>query len=168
MIKDLLFYLLSATAIVSVLAMFFQKDPVKAAISMFVTLFTTGLIYMLLGLRFLGAIQIIIYSGAIMVLFVVALTALSSFPPALSSKMDFKIPALKNLLTAPVPLALALVLTALLFGPDVQWRSPFAVSLGDLTRSIFIKHAFQFEALSLLLFIAVVAAYVFARRTNER
>ena len=74
---QILFYLFSALALGSASYFVFSKNPLYAILSLIVTFFTIAALYILLNAQFLGIIQIIVYAGAIMVLFLYVLMMLN-------------------------------------------------------------------------------------------
>ncbi|GAB4028554.1 MAG: NADH-quinone oxidoreductase subunit J [Elusimicrobiota bacterium] len=156
MLRDIFFYIFSAIAIFSSLYILFARNPVRAAFSMFLVFFSTGVIYLLMGLTFLGAVQIIIYAGAIMALFVVALPAMSKAGETPSKKISFK--GLAGLLSAALFLSL---LFPLAFMQTGHFILPHSFNLKDFASSLFSKYWMQLEIISLLLFVAIAAAYTF-------
>ncbi len=74
---QILFYLFSALALGSASYFVFAKNPLYSILSLIVTFFTIAALYILLNAQFLGIIQIIVYAGAIMVLFLYVLMMLN-------------------------------------------------------------------------------------------
>ena len=74
---DILFYVFSAVALGSAVLMVTRKNPVASLLYMVVTLASVAGIYILFEAHFLGAIQIIVYAGAIMVLFLFVIMLLN-------------------------------------------------------------------------------------------
>lgn len=156
MIREILFYFFSAITILASLYLVFSKNPVKAAFSMFIVFLFTGLIYFVIGLHFIGAIQIIIYVGAIMSLFVVALPAMSYVSDENKQKGEI----IKNLfayisaflvLVAIIPIAFSL-------NRIIQFLN---FNIKDFAIILFSQYWLQIEIVSMLLLVAVVAAYMF-------
>lgn len=73
----ILFYLVSAIALGSASFFVFAKNPLYAILSLIVTFFSIAGLYILLNAQFLGIVQIIVYAGAIMVLFLYILMMLN-------------------------------------------------------------------------------------------
>ncbi len=71
--EGVLFYLMSACAIISAFFVVFSRSPMHSIIALIVTFFSISGLYIMLNAQFLGAVQIIVYSGAIMVLFLYVL-----------------------------------------------------------------------------------------------
>ncbi len=74
---QILFYLFSALALGSAAYFVFARNPLYAILSLIVTFFSIAALYILLNAQFLGIIQIIVYAGAIMVLFLYVLMMLN-------------------------------------------------------------------------------------------
>ena len=74
---QILFYLFSALALGSASYFVFAKNPLYSLLSLIITFFTIAALYILLNAQFLGIIQIIVYAGAIMVLFLYVLMMLN-------------------------------------------------------------------------------------------
>ncbi|HEX2204769.1 MAG TPA: NADH-quinone oxidoreductase subunit J [Longimicrobium sp.] len=77
MVIQVLFFFFAACAIVSAAAMVSRKNPVASAIWLIGTFFSVAAIYTLLGAYFIGIIQILVYAGAIMVLFLFVIMLLN-------------------------------------------------------------------------------------------
>jgi len=148
-------YLFGGLAALATLLMIFQKNQVKAAMLMLAALLSTAGLYLALSAQLLAALQIILYAGAIMTLFVVALTILPSAWRDRPSKGRFS----KVLGLA----AAAVILTELLKVSAILKTVPFLREFSetgtlDLARALFGRFAFQFELLSLVILASIVAA----------
>ena len=73
---QILFFIVAAIAIASAVYFVFAKNPMYAILSLIVTMFSIAGMYILLNAQFLGIVQIIVYTGAIMVLFLYILMML--------------------------------------------------------------------------------------------
>lgn len=153
--SDFFFYLFSAGAILGSLYLLIAKTPMKAAFGVLFVFLCTGLIYLSKGLNFLAAAQIIIYAGAIMSLFAVALPAMSS------SQRPEKPRIFYSTLALAAAFAIFLVFGASLFKLTAEPYAPFPVSTKDLAIVIFKDYWLQIELVSMILFAALAAAYVF-------
>ncbi len=89
MIEKIIFYILAIVSVSSTIYLFFSKDLFKSFIAMFIIFITTAFIYFHMGLIFLGVFQLIIYAGAIMVLFIVAMNLL----PEVEKEVKFNKPS---------------------------------------------------------------------------
>ena len=67
---DVAFYILAGMAVASALAVILHPNPIGSAVALIVTLFASAGLYVLLEAHFLAVLQILVYVGAIMVLFI--------------------------------------------------------------------------------------------------
>ncbi len=77
MMETLIFLIFAALAVASSLVVVIHRSPVYATMSLVVTLFSVAVLFVLLGAPFLGALQILIYAGAIVVLFLFVIMLLN-------------------------------------------------------------------------------------------
>jgi len=157
-------YIFGALAVLATLLMVFQRNPVKAALLMLTALLSTAGLYLALSAQLLALLQIILYAGAIMTLFIVALTV----TPA--AWRDKPAPALirrvAGLAAAAVILAELLKLSTAL---KAVKTSPEFSETGtlEMARLIFGPFVFQFELLSLVILASIVGAVVLTAKKRS-
>ena len=150
-----------------------SRNPVHAALNLVMTLFAVAVLFVEQQADFLAAVQVIVYAGAIVVLFLFVIMLLG-----VDREEDVKVEPLKG--QRPVALILSLVAGAeiVLLGLFADWvtgqhsvagqASGPGSNVEKLARSIFTRYLLPFEATSVLLVIAVVGAVVLARRSDRR
>ena len=74
----IIFFVLAALAVGGALSLIFQKHPIHSALSLIVVMVALAGLYLLMGAEFVAAVQIIVYGGAIMVLFVFVIMLLNA------------------------------------------------------------------------------------------
>jgi NADH-quinone oxidoreductase subunit J len=157
------FYLFGLIAIASAVAFVTRKSPVAAALWLVNTMFSLAALYVMLGAQFVGAIQVLVYAGAIMVvfLFVVMLLNLGD-----AKELDIKgRPA--QLAAGLVGLALLAQLFALSRHGVAEPQAEPAMQVNvtaDIAQSLFIDHVVAFQVTAILLLAAIVGAVVLAKR----
>src|SRR5579863_3935215 len=72
------FFFLAAIAILGAISLIFQRHPIHSALSLIVVMVALAGLYLLMGAEFVAAVQIIVYGGAIMVLFVFVIMLLNA------------------------------------------------------------------------------------------
>jgi NADH-quinone oxidoreductase subunit J len=170
-IPDVVTFVVSAAFIlVGAVGVVTSRNPVHAALSLVLTLFGVAVLFVEQHADFLAAVQVIVYAGAIVVLFLFVIMFLG---------VDRDESLAKEPLRLQRPLAVGLVVLGLaglfLMGFGAHWsvgtKSVSGPSLrqpgGDvaaLGKSVFTTYLFAFEVTSALLVIAVVGAVVLARR----
>jgi NADH-quinone oxidoreductase subunit J len=149
-----------------------SRNPVHAALSLVTTLFGIAVLFVEQGAHFLAAVQVIVYAGAIVVLFLFVIMLLG-VDKADTGQGEDKFKAWR-----PFVVILGLAVGGLVVGLS-KWSfdataanpaggsdSAEGTNIEKLADSIFTQYLLPFEATSLLLVIAVVAAVVLARRPS--
>ena len=154
-------YLCAAVAVLATLLMLFQKNPVKAALLMLTALLATAGMYLAFSAQLLAVLQIIVYAGAIMILFIVALTVM---PQAWKDKPEPARAARVLGLAAAAVLLTELLkvsssLKALAYSPEFAETGTLGIAA-----HLFGRFAFQFEMLSLVILASIVGAVALAAR----
>lgn len=170
-VGQFVFYLFALVALASSLLFVTRRSPVAAALWLVSTMFSIAGLYVLLDAQFVGAVQVLVYAGAIMVvfLFVVMLLNLGEGDAGADVRRN-----LTRVVGGFVGLALLAELLVLFRGrlPDVLPEAAVAgPSLtGDVNvvapvaRVLFTDYLIAFEVTSLLLLASVVGAVVLAKR----
>jgi NADH-quinone oxidoreductase subunit J len=150
--------------VASALMVVTQRNPVVSAVMLMVTLFLTGGIFFGLGFMFIGAVQILIYAGAISVLFVFIVMLLDLKPSVLSipgsrSKFLFSLVASVLVATALVGSALMSPSAEAPLQGDLSYSSAESISLTFVS-----KHMLSFQVTGLLLLAVVMGATLLGRK----
>jgi NADH-quinone oxidoreductase subunit J len=158
------FYFLSAIAILSALAVITRRNPVHSAISLIVTLLSVAGLYLMLYAPFIAGVQIILYVGGIMVLFLFVIMLVNIDRNMLEDQFNKQ--WLVGLLAT---LALgALFVSVYLKGSSIFPSAMVGVSEHSNTQDIGIwlyrNYLLPFEIASLLLLVAIVGAVVMAKK----
>ena len=158
----IIFYVLAALCVLGALSLIFQRHPIHSALSLIVVMVALAGLYLLMGAEFVAAVQIIVYGGAIMVLFVFVIMLLNAGVEErtnLSKLAGF----------AGIPLALALTgfLAAAVAGSaDAATQQALAVGVVAPTKTLanllFQEFVYPFELTSFLILVAILGAIVFA------
>ena len=162
----IIFFLLAALAILGAASLIFQRHPIHAALSLIVVMVALAGLYLLMGAEFVAAVQIIVYGGAIMVLFVFVIMLLNA---GVEERTNFS----KMAKIAGWPLALALtgVLAAAMVraGPTVaNPANPGMLSdTATLSTLLFTDFVYPFELTSFLVLVAILGAMVLAQREQK-
>lgn len=169
----LLFYTFAGVTVLGALAVVTQKNPVYSVLSIIASFFGLAGLYVLLEAPFVAVAQIIIYAGAIMVLFLFTVMLLNA-PREDAAEWDRSHPLYRPL-AVRVGGVLA-VLLALELGWALSRTSGLAVSVAErpaastvpeLGRVLFTDYMFAFEVTSILIIASMVGAVVLARKREE-
>ncbi len=170
MIESLLFIVMSLITIVCALCVVFQKNPIYSAVFLIQTMVSLAVLYVLLHAQFVAAVQVMVYAGAIMVIFVFVIMLLNL------NKEDLKGDRDKLKMQKPAAIILGLVLIAMI--GIIMTRTVFQGTQGEYTpevmnqigntqlvgKMLFTKYVLPFEIASILLFAAIVGAIVLAKK----
>jgi NADH-quinone oxidoreductase subunit J len=156
------FLLVAATAVGSALGLILKRNPIHGALFLVVNLCSIAVLYLMLGAEFLALAQVIIYAGAIMVLFVFAIMVL--IPGKEETGPD---PLRKvRVLALPVGGLLLIMLTAVVarLGARPVASPPAPAGVEALGRVLLTDYLLPFELTSVLLLAAMVGVLLLARR----
>ena len=160
---QILFFFFAALAVGAAINVLAQKHVLYSALSLIVMLTAMSVLFILLRADFLAVINIIVYAGAIMVLFVFVIMLLNL--PQDEGGVD----RLRWLKFIGIPLGLffLFLVGATLWNVEATGGSaqtPFVGSPQAIGESLFKDYLLPFEATSLLILIALVGAVVFAKK----
>jgi len=161
----IIFFVLAALAIFGAVSLILQKHPIHSALSLIVVMVALAGLYLLMGAEFVAAVQIIVYGGAIMVLFIFVIMLLNAGE---EERTNFS-----GLATyAGIPLALAVSgLIAAAIARSSGYL-PAAAPNGAMTSTkalsmlLFKEFVYPFELTSFLILVAILGAIVLAQREN--
>jgi NADH-quinone oxidoreductase subunit J len=181
---EVVFYIFAVAAIVSATLCILQRNPVSAALWLVSTMFSLAAIYVLLNAQFIAAIQVLVYAGAIMVLFLFVIMLLNLGQAASDMRGPSTIAA-----TVVIVGLLAIELFALLqytprqlasefsqwptftdpatvfvAGQITQQESAARGVVGAVAGPLFQVYLIPFEITSILLLVAMIGAVVLAKR----
>jgi NADH-quinone oxidoreductase subunit J len=169
LIAILAFYLFATLTIASALAVIFSRNPVHSVLWLIVAFFNSAGLMLLLGAEFIAMLVVIVYVGAVAVLFLFVVMMLD---------IDFAVLRTGFTKNLPFGILLALVLLAEVIvavsawqaGPTLSGRAiptaatPNIVALGQLLYS---RYLFPFEIAGLILLVAMVGAIVLTHRRRS-
>ena len=163
-----LFYIVAAITVVTGVYLIFEKNPVFGALYLIQTMVSIAVLYILLEAQFVAAVQIIVYAGAIMVLFlfVIMLLNLDIKEEAKNALPFQRIPAI--LMGIALFAIICIVIKAkLLQGKHDQYTTAYVNTVGNtklIGNLLFTEYLLPFEITSILLFAAAIGAIMLAKR----
>lgn len=166
-----LFWVFSIATVLSAAGVILSRNPVASAMSLVATFFFLAGIYVLLWAHTIAALQVLVYAGAIMVLFLFVVMLLNA--PHEDTNYDEK----THPLLRPGPMRFGALLAVGLVAelawalarsaPHSTFSNTAVTSVAAIGRSLFTDYAFQFEVTSVLILVAMVGAVVMARREEQ-
>jgi NADH-quinone oxidoreductase subunit J len=171
-----LFYLFGAIAVLSSLLVIAQRNPIYSVLLLIASFGALSGLYVLLEAPFVAVIQIIVYAGAIMVLFLFVVMLLNA--PHEDTEEDLArggapaTDATRGVRLFGAVLALALAVELVWALGETRASGAFSnkavSSVAEIGRALFTEYAFPFEVTSVLILVAMVGAVVLARRDSRR
>jgi len=161
--EHLVFYCLGTVAVLAALLVVLLHRAVYSALALIVCFGATAGLFFQLGAAFLAVIQVIIYAGAIMVLFLFVIMLLDPE----SEEMPGSGLGMLPLVSLPLSLIVGFILLRALSPPlaesDEQLLTP-ATEIETLARIVFREYLLAFEITSILMLVAVMGAVMLTRR----
>jgi NADH-quinone oxidoreductase subunit J len=159
----LVFFFLAAIAVLGAISLILQRHPIHSALSLIVVMVALAGLYLLMGAEFVAAVQIIVYGGAIMVLFIFVIMLLNA---GVEERTNMS----KMAGWAGLPLAIALMgflAAAVARSTDrVQAvaQSGATAPTKVVAGLLFQEFVYPFELTSFLILVAILGAIVLAQR----
>ncbi|MDQ2931133.1 MAG: NADH-quinone oxidoreductase subunit J [Gemmatimonadota bacterium] len=158
------FYLFGLLAIASALAFVTRKSAVAAALWLVNTMFCLSALYVMMDAQFLGAVQVLVYAGAIMVVFIFVVMLLNLGQASDVTDIRGLGGKLSAGLVGIAMLAELFALTRLRFPRLMGAMSDHANIVNPIAAPLFREYLLPFEVTSVVLLVAVVGAVVLAKR----
>jgi|SRR5665647_1542243 len=167
------FYFFGVVSIASALAFVTRKSPVTAALWLVNTMFSLAAIYILLDAQFIGVMQVLVYAGAIMVVFLFVVMLLNLGHPSEIADARGKVPVIAAAVIGIGLLAELMTISrtrlethfAVPQGYAVDQMNQFG-AVGSVARPLFNEYLLAFELTSILLLVAIAGAVVLGRRKD--
>lgn len=169
--EKLLFIIFAVVAIASALNILFQRNPLYSALSLIGTLLALSALYVSVRAEFIAAVQIVVYAGAIMVLFIFVIMLLNV--PQDRPQIEKQ----KGLRFLAIPFAGLMIAEMFYVLRPIRLNALPAVSTTNADQAVgttwsigtalFTDYLLPFEVTSVLILMAVVGAMVLARREED-
>jgi NADH-quinone oxidoreductase subunit J len=161
----ILFLCFAAIAVACAVNLVLQKHPISSALSLIGVMGSLAVLYLLLGGEFIAAVQVIVYAGAIMVLFIFVIMLLNAGKEKKAANKALA----TTLLAGPLVLGFILMMAALIqrlpaAGEPVSFGGFTHGTARDIGERLFGTYLLPFEVTSILILIAMIGAIVLARK----
>ena len=165
----ILFFIFALIAVAGAVLLIVAREPIHSALALILVMMSLAALYLILGAEFIAAVQIIVYAGAIMVLFVFVIMLLNA---GVEERTNWS----KIATYAGIPLGVLLLLELAHWMAHSAMGATLAsgagapnemVSTQALSQLLFQTYLFPFEATSILILIAIIGAVVLAHREMD-
>jgi NADH-quinone oxidoreductase subunit J len=161
-----IFFVLATLAVLGALSLIFQRHPIHSALSLIVVMIALAGLYLLMGAEFVAAVQIIVYGGAIMVLFVFVIMLLNA-----GEEERTNVSKLAGIAGIPLAVALLGFLAAAIArsneSAQAGLQSGTLASTKEISTMLFREFVYPFELTSFLILVAILGAIVLAQREKS-
>ena len=169
MAEAVFFYLFGGVALAAALCVVFSRQPVYSVLSLLVAMFCLAALFIMLGAYFVAALQILLYAGAVLVLFLFVIMLLNLQPQAVARFRPWTRPGVG-------------VLVAIIFCGQLIWlfrhvpsatlpfaeTSPPSATVKEIGEALFTTYLLPFELTSFLILAAIIGAITLARGTKNK
>jgi NADH-quinone oxidoreductase subunit J len=161
-----IFLVLATLAVLGALSLIFQRHPIHSALSLIVVMIALAGLYLLMGAEFVAAVQIIVYGGAIMVLFVFVIMLLNA-----GEEERTNVSKLAGIAGIPLAVALLGFLAAAIArsneSAQAGLQSGTLANTKEISTMLFREFVYPFELTSFLILVAILGAIVLAQREKS-
>jgi NADH-quinone oxidoreductase subunit J len=164
---QVVFWLVAPVSVGAAALMLLQRNAVHAALLLILNQFTLAVFFVLLDAEFLAAVQVIVYAGAIMVLFLFVIMFLGV------DRREALVETIRGQRATAVLLGALLIgalAVGIALGPGIGGGEPppeASVGVEEVGRTLFTDYVFPFEVTAILLIVATVAAMILARLSGR-
>jgi len=161
-----IFFAAAAMAVAGGIGVISFREPIRCVLSLVVVMLALSILFLLLSAQFVFVVQIIVYAGAVMVLFLFVIALLGPAREAARGRLRFQ-----TGLSALFVLALFGLIWAMLQG--VQYHQPEKTDLSvfgtvqSIAVGLFTSYLYPFELTSILLLVAAVGAIYLSRQEKD-
>jgi NADH-quinone oxidoreductase subunit J len=162
-----IFYFFAAILVFAALRVVTTRNPVQAALWLVLSFFTAAAIWLLLQAEFLAIALVLVYVGAVMVLFLFVVMMLDVNFDSLRQQFRSYVP-IGALVGALVLLEMTLVIVGSAIGPGTaEPAAPVGSNTAALGRLIYVDYVYPFEIAAVVLLVAIVAAIALTHRERK-
>jgi NADH-quinone oxidoreductase subunit J len=162
----IVFFVLAAMCVIGAISLIMQRHPIHSALSLIVVMVALAGLYLLMGAEFVAAVQIIVYGGAIMVLFVFVIMLLNA-----GAEERTNLSRLAGVAGIPLAVALTGLLAASVArsqdAVQAATQSGATAPTKAVANLLFRDFVYPFELTSFLILVAILGAIVLAAPRSE-
>ena len=161
-----IFFIAAAVALLGAVGVVTFREPIRCVLSLVVVMLALSVLFLLLSAQFVFVVQIIVYAGAVMVLFLFVIALLGPAREAARGRLRFQ-----SWLSALFMLVLLVLMWTMLQG--IQYRQPDSTDMSvfgtvqSIAVGLFTTYLYPFELTSILLLTAAIGAIYLSRRQMD-
>jgi len=167
MAEAVFFYLFSGLMLLAALSVVLNRHPIYSVLSLLLVMFCLASLFVMLGAYFIAAIQILLYAGAVLVLFLFATMLLNLAPEALARLRPFTRRSLGMLAAGFLLIHFCRMFLVQPAAPPLSQLHAPSGSVEALGRRLFSDYLLPFELTSFLILAAIIGAVTLSRHKPE-
>jgi len=167
MAETVFFYIFTSLMIAAALLVVFHRQPVYSVLSLLVVMFCLASLFVMLGAYFVAALQILLYAGAVLVLFLFVIMLLNLAPEALARMRIF---TLRTIGTTAALVLLCILWTIVRASGErlsLSNAAPADGTVESIGRLLFTAYLLPFELVSFIILAAIVGAVTLAKQEKR-
>ena len=165
--ETILFYLFSGVLLAAALSVVFSRQPIYSVLSLLVAMFCLAALFVLLGAYFIAALQILLYAGAVLVLFLFVIMLLNLEPEMLTRMRPFTLRGIGTLVAGLLCAGLIRLFTSSTTIPSLTSNALPIGNVETVGQALFTTYLLPFELTSFLILAALIAAITLARSKHQ-
>ena len=169
--EQILFFLFGAVSLIGAIAVISFRHPIYSALSLIVTFFAQAGLFILLGAHFVAAVQVIVYAGAIMVLFLFVIMLLNLGTLSAKGAMSAKLKGFAVILGILLAIEAVYIAVNAINDPAVASAEtatePVNTTTYNIGELLFNEYLLPFEVTSLILLAALIGVIVLVKRDSQ-
>ena len=164
-LDPILFLIFAGIAVLCAISLVLQSHPIASALSLIGVMISLAVLYLLLGAEFIAAAQLVVYAGAIMVLFIFVIMLLNAGAEGKKTgRVHFAGYLGIPLLATFIALLAWLISNRLPQSAPVTFGAFTTAGAREVGRVLFTQYLLPFEVTSILILVAILGAVVLARK----
>lgn len=166
MIETVLFYTFTTPMVLAALMVAFSRQPIYSVLSLLAVMFCLAGLFVMLGAYFVAALQILLYAGAVLVLFLFVIMLLNLEPEALARMRLFTLRGAGTFAAAALFVCLARILAHPPQAPPLSETAAPSGTVESIGTLLFTAYLLPFELTSFLILAAIIGAVTLAQRRS--
>lgn len=170
--EQILFFIFGGVSLIGAISVISFRHPIYSALALIVTFFAQAGLFVLLGAHFVAAVQVIVYAGAIMVLFLFVIMLLNLGTLSLKGALSGKLKGVAIILGILLAIEGIYIAVTTLDNPNTAVASSevaadTSYSITEIGELLFRDYLLPFEVTSLILLAALIGVIVLVKRENQ-
>ena len=164
MAETVFFYIFTTLMVLAALLVVFSRQPVYSVLSLLVVMFCLACLFVMLGAYFMAALQILLYAGAVLVLFLFVMMLLNLAPEALKRMRIFTARTIGTAAALWLFVLLVTIYSRSSTGAAFPAPDPASGKVESIGRELFTTYLLPFELVSFIILAAIIGAVTLAKQ----